>query len=125
MIGAPFETKMHIVKNKEYFDSVPLDLMMCGILTYVRGTQLWQNAYSRGILRKGELIVQTNRRLSNYSYEELNLIKDDLTKHFLKNLRRWLRIQYKILRYGEFRIFLKQILIVKDLIRKSQGFETW
>ena len=124
MIGAPFETDKHIKQNLEYFNNVPLDLISCYDLTYVVGTQLWKNAVKKGIIEKSELFVRADKKISNYSSEEISEIKNDFIKRFYKNPRRLLRIQYKALRLGELGLIYKGLLNVGAILSKMRGSTT-
>ncbi|MFX1537255.1 MAG: B12-binding domain-containing radical SAM protein, partial [Promethearchaeota archaeon] len=87
MIGAPCETEKHFNKNKEFFDKVPLDLMMCYRLEYLKGSKLWDEATKKGTIKASEHSVIADRRLSNYSSEELTKIKYHLLYYFYRNPR--------------------------------------
>ncbi|MFX0062878.1 MAG: B12-binding domain-containing radical SAM protein [Candidatus Hermodarchaeota archaeon] len=121
MIGAPFETEKHFNKNKEFIDSIPLDLMTCYILWYQKGSKLWEEAIKKGIIKASELSVLADRRLSNYSSKELAKIKYDFLYHFYMNPRRWLKLLYKVIRLGEARLIVKAVLNTK-LIFNLLGF---
>ncbi|MFX1286077.1 MAG: B12-binding domain-containing radical SAM protein [Promethearchaeota archaeon] len=125
IIGAPFETEKHIKQNLEYFDTVPLDLISCYDLTYVVGTQLWINAVKKGVIDESELFVRADKRLSNYSSEEISGIKNSFTKYFYKNPRRLLRIQYKALQLGEPGLIFKGLLNVGAILSKMRGSSTY
>lgn len=125
IIGAPFETKRHFQKNKEFCDKVPLDFMICNKLRYIKGSKLWEDAYKKGIIKVSEHSVMTDRRLSKYSSEELSEIKYDLTKHFYKNPRRLIRLHYKVIRLGEARLIIKALRNVKFILNSFQGVQTW
>lgn len=125
IIGAPFETEKHFNKNKEFFDNVPLDFVMCNKLLYVKGSKLWDDANKKGVIKGSEHTVMTDRRLSNYSSEELSAIKYELTKYFYKNPRRLLRIPHKAIRLGLTRLIVKSFLNIKPIYNHLIGSTTW
>ncbi|MFX0087426.1 MAG: B12-binding domain-containing radical SAM protein [Candidatus Hodarchaeota archaeon] len=118
IIGAPFETKKHFDKNKEYFDLVPLDLMICNKLVYLKGSRLWINAKNKGLIKKTEHNVKVNQKLSFYSPREWSVIKNELTLHFYKNPRRILRLLIKVVRLGEVGLIFKILLDIKAIKKR-------
>ncbi|MFX1255838.1 MAG: B12-binding domain-containing radical SAM protein, partial [Promethearchaeota archaeon] len=121
MIGAPFETEKYFNKNKEFIDNVPLDLIMCYRLCYQIGSKLWDEAVKKGIIKASEHSVIADRRLSNYSPQELAKMKYDFLYYFYINPRRWLRLLYKAIRLGEARLIVKAFPNLK-LILDFMGF---
>ena len=121
IIGAPFETKKHFDKNKEYFDLVPLDLMICNKLVYLRGSKLWINANKKGLIKKTEDNVKVNQKLSLYSSREWSIIKNELTLHFYKNPRRLLRLLIKVIRLGEAGLIFKMLVDIKAIKKRLRA----
>ncbi|MFW9993193.1 MAG: B12-binding domain-containing radical SAM protein [Candidatus Odinarchaeota archaeon] len=115
IIGAPFETREHFEKTREYFDEVPLDLMICNKLVYTKGSKLWDHAREAGLIKASEGTVTTGKRLSNYSTGEWSAIKNDLTGYFYRDPRRLLRLSYKLVRLGETRLVVKALLDINSL----------
>jgi radical SAM superfamily enzyme YgiQ (UPF0313 family) len=112
IIGAPFETRIHFDNNKEFFDKVPLDLMYCNILTYFKGSKLWDQANKNGIIKDEENTVITDERFCNFSSEELSKIRFELIKHFYRNPKRLIRSYSKIIRLGQARIIFKALSFI-------------
>ena len=125
LLGAPLETKKHFERNKKFFDMVPLDLMNCNQLIYVRGSELWEDAFNKGLILENDNHIMTNRKLSNFSSEELTEIRRDLTYYFYKNPRRWLRLYSKLIRNGDFKAIVKITTNVKTAISNFLGRSTW
>ena len=121
IIGAPFETKKHFDKNKDYFDSVPLDLMICNNLVYLRGSKLWINANEKGLIKNYEDNVKVNQKLSLYSSREWSIIKNELTLYFYKNPRRLLRLLIKVIRLGEAGLIFKMLVDVKAIKKRLRA----
>jgi len=75
IIGAPFETKEHIEQTIKFACSLPLDLAVFNILSYQRGSDLWNEAYNSGKITdddKGFHVLADSRSgLGNFTEEEL------------------------------------------------------
>jgi radical SAM superfamily enzyme YgiQ (UPF0313 family) len=95
IIGAPMEKRRHLEVNKNYFKEIPLDFLVTHILAYVRGTPIWKDAYQKGLIDGDELLTLADKRLSNFTTEELIEAKTELLKSFYKNPKRLSRISYK------------------------------
>ncbi|MFQ5980186.1 MAG: B12-binding domain-containing radical SAM protein [Candidatus Heimdallarchaeota archaeon] len=122
IIGAPFETKKHYSKTKEFFDQVPLDLMLCSKLTYFRGSKLWNDANKKGIIKDEEHTVMTDERFCNYSSEELSEIRTELIKHFYRNPRRLLSLYCKVIRLGQARSIFKSLQFLNWFIKYNKSY---
>lgn len=104
MIGSPIETMKHHDNTKVFFDKYPLDLMLNGLLYYMKGSVLWEEAHKKGLIKKNEYSVMTSKKFSKFSQDELFKIKDDLNYYFYKNPKRIMRILYKLLRNGQMKL---------------------
>lgn len=109
MFGAPIETAKHIENTKKFFDETKLDIMILSILSYCKGSELWEEAVKKGLISKSSFWVSANERLSNYSFKELSAIVDDLTKHFY-SAKRILHLLYKFVRLGAAPVVIKGII---------------
>jgi len=122
IIGAPFETKEHFENDKKFVNSINLDFIQVKELGYYYGSKLWEDAYNRGLIKKGEIFITPNKNLSNFSYEELLDIKKKFYHDFYNNPVRLLRIFYKLVRVGEFSLFFKGLFLKNILSRKDDAF---
>jgi radical SAM superfamily enzyme YgiQ (UPF0313 family) len=95
IIGAPIENYRHFETNQRFLQEVPLDLVSIHILDYRRGSLLWDDAYKRGLIGKNEILVAADKRLSNFSTEELAGVQNELIKSFYNDPKRILRLLYK------------------------------
>ena len=64
IIGAPFEDAVHFDNNRSFFRSEPLDFLNVHILHYVKGTELWNDALARNLIRADEVMVAADERIS-------------------------------------------------------------
>jgi anaerobic magnesium-protoporphyrin IX monomethyl ester cyclase len=97
MIGAPIEHYAHFENNKQFLAKVPLDFMSVNILRFAFPSPLWWKAHREGKILEEELIVSANEKLSNFTYEELMVIRADMLKSFYTEPARILRIVYKVM----------------------------
>lgn len=98
IIGAPIENEVHYIKNKLFLARVPLDLVSVNILRFAYPSPLWKEAYAAGKIGREELIVTSDKRLGNFSYDELRAMQHDILKSFYRKKRRILRFLYKTAR---------------------------
>ena len=95
MVGAPIETQSHFANNHKFLSRVPLDLLSVNILRFVYPSPLWHEAFEQGKIRQDELIVTSNRKLCNFSYEELRDVQERTLSLFFRSRRRMVRLAYK------------------------------
>jgi len=98
IIGAPIEKNKHFEVNKKFLKEVPLDFLNVHILYYSCPSPLWNDARKKGLIDENEVVVAADKRLSNFSYEELIKVQAELIKLFYNNPKRILRIIYKVAR---------------------------
>ncbi|MFA5333947.1 MAG: radical SAM protein [Candidatus Nanoarchaeia archaeon] len=101
MIGAPIEKMEHFENTKNFFDKYPWDIMLNGLLYYLKGSKLWEEAHEKGLIKNNEYSVMTDKKFSNFSQKELFKIKNDLTYYFYKNPKRIIRILFKLIKNGQ------------------------
>jgi anaerobic magnesium-protoporphyrin IX monomethyl ester cyclase len=97
IIGAPMETSHHFETDGEFLKRIPLDLVSIHILNYICGSTLWNDACRKGLIEKEELHVLADRRLSQFTTEELAGIRAGLIKSFYNDRARILRLAYKLI----------------------------
>lgn len=73
ILGAPIETKQHLLKTIRFAESLPLDSVSYLPLRYMAGSSLWEQAVSEGKIDADEYLVPADkiRGLGNFSYDEL------------------------------------------------------
>ncbi|MBL7075325.1 radical SAM protein [candidate division KSB1 bacterium] len=124
IIGAPIEKKRHFEVNKKFLKEVPLDFLNVHILQYACPSALWNDLYKKGLINENEIVVTANKKLSNFSKEELMKVQDELIKSFYNNPKRILRLTYKISRnFGVSFIFkLLNMFFSKTIYRSAEKF---
>ena len=74
ILGAPLETEKHFEKTIKFACSLPLDIVIFNPLTYMYGSDLWDDAIKMGIKPKDNgyaLGPEALKKLGNFSYKEL------------------------------------------------------
>jgi anaerobic magnesium-protoporphyrin IX monomethyl ester cyclase len=124
IIGAPMEEKRHFDTNKKFFKEVPLDLLSMHILKYIYGSHIWNDALQKGLIKKDEIAVEANEKLSNFSTEELTKVQKELIKSFYNSPKRILRLIYKSLKiFGIGIVYLLfKMYVSKAIYRTSDKF---
>jgi radical SAM superfamily enzyme YgiQ (UPF0313 family) len=95
IVGAPMESYRHFEADKRFFREVPLDVVSIHILDYCCGSVLWEDACKKGLIDKKEILVAADKRLSNFSTEELAGVQNELIRSFYNDPKRILRLLYK------------------------------
>ncbi|MCX6578398.1 MAG: radical SAM protein [Candidatus Aminicenantes bacterium] len=95
IVGAPMENYSHFEADKKFFREVPLDVVSIHILNYCCGSVLWEDACEKGLIEKKEIHVAADKRLSNFSTEELAGVQNELIRSFYNDPKRILRLLYK------------------------------
>lgn len=124
IVGAPMENLSHFEANKRFFKEAPLDLVSIHVLDYVCGSRLWDDAYKKGLLQKNEILVAADKRLSNFTTEELIRVQKDLIKSFYNNPKRIARLVVKFFRIlgGRFVFSLIKMFFYGTIYRSSNTF---
>lgn len=111
IVGAPVERYTHFEQNKKFLREVPLDVVSIHILDYVCGSPLWDDAYKKGLISENEILVAADKRLSNFSTEELARFQKELTRSFYNNPKRILRLSRKLIKILGVRFVFKLIMM--------------
>jgi radical SAM superfamily enzyme YgiQ (UPF0313 family) len=83
IIGAPIETKKHIIKTVDFACSLPLDVAIFNPLSFQRGSDLWNEAVENGNIVEGvETLADIRLGLGNFTSDELEEFCKDATKKF-------------------------------------------
>jgi radical SAM superfamily enzyme YgiQ (UPF0313 family) len=104
ILGAPFETKKHFEKTKNFAKSLPLDSVSFLPLKYLAGSELWCNAVKEGKISEYEYIIyaDSKRKLGLYTYEELIRICTKAHREFYMRTSFILKLLIKSLRNNDF-----------------------
>ena len=116
IVGAPMETREHFENDLRLANETHLDFAYYNILGYREGSELWEDAYRRGLIKENETIVWANEKLSNFAFEELRAIRAEMTRRLYRNPARLLRIIYKTWRLNELPHLLK-LLLQKNIVK--------
>jgi len=106
ILGAPFETKEHFDKTVKFSRSIPLDLVVYGILHYEMGSDLWHEAVNNKIFSKDDFLVATDSKLGlgNFSEEYIeNYISQAYKRFYLRPSYITHQI-FKALLYRDFKV---------------------
>jgi anaerobic magnesium-protoporphyrin IX monomethyl ester cyclase len=73
ILGAPIETKQHILNTIKFACSLPLDIASFGPFAYIKGSQLWIEAVKNNKISGDKYIVlaDSQKDLGNFSVKEL------------------------------------------------------
>ncbi|MDH4196927.1 MAG: B12-binding domain-containing radical SAM protein [Candidatus Aminicenantes bacterium] len=96
IVGAPMENYGHFEADKQFFREVPLDVASIHILNYCCGSSLWADACEKGLIDRREIHVAADKRLSNFSTEELAGVQKELIRAFYNDPKRILRLLHKL-----------------------------
>lgn len=110
IIGAPMETKEYFKNDLEFINKIKLDFVNINILGYYQGAKLWQDAYSKGLIKKDETIVWANEKLANFSYIDLCKIKEKMIRDIYLDPKRLLRVIYKAYKLDELHLLIEAIM---------------
>ncbi len=93
ILGAPFEKEKHIKRTIDFAYSLPLDFATFWVLDYTYGSDLWNEAYDKGLISIDEFNVPASKRrgLANFTYNELEKICIDAFKGFYLRPIYWKR----------------------------------
>lgn len=124
IIGAPMENREHIDENNKFLSGVPLDFLSVHILHYTYPSPLWHGAFKRGLIDENEIEVTTNKTLSQFSYEELVAIQNEMIRVFYNNPKRIIRISYKLGKTFNWGYLLKlvRMFVGKSIYRSAERF---
>jgi anaerobic magnesium-protoporphyrin IX monomethyl ester cyclase len=127
IIGAPLEKKDHFYTNKKFLQEVPLDFLSVHILHYTYPSPLWNDAYKKNLITENDIVVAADKKLSNFSKEELIKAQDELIKSFYNNPKRILRLAYKLSRNLGVRFILKLLKLFnsKTIYRTPENFHDY
>ena len=119
MLGSPLEDEAHFIVNKKFVDSIPIDYIHVNILSYSQGSKIWHDALKAGLIKKNEIVVRANEKLSQFSFQEWRNMREQLAKGFYSRPSRIIRLLWKVVRLGLLPPFLKTIITV---LRTKKNF---
>jgi len=73
IMGAPIETEAHLKETLNFAKSLPFTLLGFYPFQYLKGSDLWEEAYKEGKIKDEEYVVKTDpsRGLGNFTFNEL------------------------------------------------------
>jgi radical SAM superfamily enzyme YgiQ (UPF0313 family) len=113
MLGAPIETREHFRETIEFAMTSPLDAAKFGVLWYIHGSRLWDEAHEAGLIRADELYVMASkeRMLSPLTQRELEEMCFKATRGFYARATYWMRQVRKAIRVGRQDTYLVRALV--------------
>jgi radical SAM superfamily enzyme YgiQ (UPF0313 family) len=125
MIGAPIEKKEHFYKTIKFANTLPLDLATFWVLEYTYGSQLWEEAYKSGKIKRDEFNVPAGleKGLSNFTTKELENICIRAFRNFYLRPIWGLRIFKKFIKIGD--PYLVKLLLNLAYALASQKLKHW
>lgn len=84
ILGAPMETEEHFRNTIDFAKSLPLDMASFFILDYMVGSELWEEAVKKGIIREDEYIVEggTRHGMGKFTRSELEKWRERADREF-------------------------------------------
>jgi len=95
ILGAPIETKEHIRNTINFARSIPLDLANFFPLSYIRGSDLWEEAVREGKINPNDgasVVADSSKNLGNFTIEELKNFTRIAYYKFYYNPFLWYRL---------------------------------
>jgi anaerobic magnesium-protoporphyrin IX monomethyl ester cyclase len=98
ILGAPMETVKHLDQTVEYAYEIPLDVVFFSVLNYARGSDLWAEAVSKGLIRKDEdeVLADNTRGLGRFPAEYLKRRASTAQIRFYLRPKLWMRYIRKL-----------------------------
>jgi len=111
ILGAPIETRRDIKRTIKFAFSLPLDAAFFGPLNYVHGSELWNIAYSRGLVNgyEREVRAEKKRGLGELSGKQLEKICRNAQYRFYLRPTLWARYLSKL--NGDIPPFFAKLLL--------------
>ena len=85
ILGAPIETERHIEKTIKFACSLPLDVAIFSPLSYMYGSDLWNEAVQNGIINENDgysIIADSRRGIGNFTEKQLTNFCQKAFKRF-------------------------------------------
>jgi len=121
IIGAPIETDKHINDSISFAKKINLDFAFFYGFSFLKGSELWEDAYKLGKIKENEMFVpcDSRRNLCNFTPEEL---RERLSRAFLSYYisPKYLISQFirSIFIYRNFRVFKAGLIL---LLKQKEG----
>lgn len=102
IIGAPCEEETDLASTLSFLTSAPIDDANIKILSYIRGSILWDQAHSRGLIKESDDCVFADGLMgtSNRPFHVLVEQQKNMIAAFIKNPNRLSRLRTKMLSRG-------------------------
>jgi anaerobic magnesium-protoporphyrin IX monomethyl ester cyclase len=121
ILGSPIETDKHINDSISFAKKLNLDFAFFYGFSFLKGSELWEDAYKQGKIKENEMFVpcDSRRNLCNFTPEEL---RERLSRAFLGYYisPRYLISQFirSIFIYRNFRVFKAGLIL---LLKQKEG----
>ena len=121
IIGSPIETDKHINDSISFAKKINLDFAFFYGFSFLKGSELWEDAYKLGKIKENEMFVpcDSRRNLCNFTPEEL---RERLSRAFLSYYisPKYLISQFirSIFIYRNFRVFKAGLIL---LLKQKEG----
>ncbi|MEM4258401.1 MAG: radical SAM protein [Candidatus Thermoplasmatota archaeon] len=93
MLGAPLETKHHLINTIRFAKKLPIDAAGFFVLGYLYGSDLWWDAVKKGLIQPDEyyVTVDSRRGIGNFTEQELNTYAMNAYKQFYMRPSLWIK----------------------------------
>ena len=121
ILGSPIETDKHINDSISFAKKLNLDFAFFYGFYFLKGSELWEEAYKQGKIKENEMFVSCNSRrgLCNFTPEEL---RERLSRAFLSYYMspKYLLSQFirSVFIYKHFRVFKAGLIL---LLKQKEG----
>jgi len=121
ILGSPIETDKHINDSIIFAKKLNLDFAFFYGFSFLKGSELWEDAYKQGKIKENEMFVpcDSRRNLCNFTPEEL---RERLSRAFLSYYMspKYLISQFirSIFIYRNFRVFKAGLIL---LLKQKEG----
>jgi radical SAM superfamily enzyme YgiQ (UPF0313 family) len=123
ILGAPIETREHIERTIRFAQELPLDAAFFGVLNYTYGSELWDIAHQKGLIKiyESDVYADKKRGLGQFSKQELERFCQKAHYRFYFRPTLWARYLSKLFR-SQNRDFSK--LLVRGFLGFSADVRT-
>jgi radical SAM superfamily enzyme YgiQ (UPF0313 family) len=103
MIGAPIETEEHFRETIKFANNLNLDFATFWVLEYTYGSELWEEAYNKGLIKENEFNVPAGKEkgLSKFTTKELENLCIKAFKRFYLRPMWGVRLVRKFIKIGD------------------------
>ncbi|MFQ6039610.1 MAG: B12-binding domain-containing radical SAM protein [Candidatus Poribacteria bacterium] len=100
ILGAPMETREHIERTIRFARELPLDAAFFSVLNYTYGSEIWDVAHRKGLIKvyESDVYADKERGLGQFSAQELERFCQKAHYRFYFRPKLWARYLAKMLR---------------------------